>query len=529
MNLRFATLATLAFAAMISLSSPPLPAATESQVSSAAPGPPAFAARAPDGELDPNDLRISDMGPDGHLSYRADDAAVVYDSIGDRYLVVWTGDDDSGALIEDEDEIFGQLLDGASGAELPPNDFRISFAGGTGNSTYAAGYPDVAFDHVHQRFLVVWEADTDDGDLVDGEKEIWGQILDGALGTVGSNFRISTMGPDGNGAFDAERPAVAFNPVRDEFLVVWEGDTNTGGLVDNEREIWAQLVSHAAALVGSNLRVSDMGGTGTSDYWAHQPDVVFNTRDFEYLIVWAGTDDTGELVAGETEIYAQRADQDLGGLGANDARLSDMGGVGDPNYGARDPAVAYNPIANEYLAVWAGTDNVGGLVAGEDEIFSQRMTATLGGLGGNDYRLTDIGGIGNPTFQVWGGPAIAFNPKLQRYLVVWNGNDTVDGMSAGEIETFAQLVTWDIVGVGPNDGRISDVGGLGSSSCQALGAAVAANTRHGEFLAAFDADDTVAPQVDNEREILVQRVDGLAIFIDGLESGDTTNWSSHMP
>jgi hypothetical protein len=102
-------------------------------------------------------------------------------------------------------------------------------------------------------------------------------------------------------------------------------------------------------------------------------------------------------------------------------------------------------------------------------------------------------------------------------------------MAASEREAFAQMMTWDIVGVGPNDERISDVGGLGTSTCSALGAAVAANTRHGEFLAAFDADDTVPPQVDNEYEILVQRVDGLAIFIDGFEAGDASNWSSHTP
>ena len=190
------------------------------------------------------------MGPDGNLYYRAEDPAIVYDDFYDRYLVVWTGDDDSGALMEDEDEIFGQLLDGATGAPTGPNDFRISFNGGTGNTTYAAAHPDVAFDGVHQRFLVVWDGDTDTGDLVDGEKEIFGQVLDAALATVGSNFRISTMGPDGDAAYDAERPAVAYNPERDEFLVVWAGDTNTGGLVDNEDEVWAQLVSDDGVLIG---------------------------------------------------------------------------------------------------------------------------------------------------------------------------------------------------------------------------------------------------------------------------------------
>ena len=62
------------------------------------------------------------------------------------------------------------------------------------------------------------------------------------------------------------------------------------------------------------------------------------------------------------------------------------------------------------------------------------MTATLVGLGGNDYRLTDSAASATPPTRS-DGPAIAFNPKLQRYLVVWNGNDTVDGMGDSEIES----------------------------------------------------------------------------------------------
>jgi hypothetical protein len=60
-------------------------------------------------------------------------------------------------------------------------------------------------------------------------------------------------------------------------------------------------------------------------------------------------------------------------VGVNDFRLSDMGPDGNTNYGAFEPAVAYNGAANEYLVVWSGDDNNAPLVKGEYEIFGQRF------------------------------------------------------------------------------------------------------------------------------------------------------------
>jgi len=43
-------------------------------------------------------------------------------------------------------------------------------------------------------------------------------------------------------------------------------------------------------------------------------------------------------------------------IGANDFRLSDMGPDGSGDFGAFDPALAYNSLNNEYLGVWEGDD-----------------------------------------------------------------------------------------------------------------------------------------------------------------------------
>ena len=99
-------------------------------------------------------------------------------------------------------------------------------------------------------------------------------------------------------------PAVAYNPDANEYLVVWEADDTVQGMVNEEREIFAQRVSYNGVLVGSNLRISDMGGSGDSASLARTPDVVYNGHDHQYLIVWSGDDNTGGLVDEEYEVQA---------------------------------------------------------------------------------------------------------------------------------------------------------------------------------------------------------------------------------
>lgn len=482
-----------------------------------------------DPEIGSNDVRISDMGPDGDAAYDALNPAVAYNNIDNNYLVVWEGDDTPGDLVEGEMEIFGQIV-GATGSQVGYSDVRISHTGPDGNTAYRARNPAVAFNTVYNQFLVAWEADNPEAGLADNEFEIWGQVVDPLLFPLwGGNFRISSMGPDGNALYDAARPAVAYNPSPDEYLVVWDGDDDAGSLVDDELEIWAQRVYSTAVLVGSALRVSDMGGTGNANYDALAADVAYNTTDHQYLVVWQGDDDAAGLVDDESEIWGQRMDQNGGGLGANDARISDAGGDGDAAYGAFNPSVAYNSVDNEYLVVWMGDDNVGGLVDNEMEVFSQRMDATLGGLGGNDYRLSDVGGIGDATYRVTWGPDLAYNALNNEYMVAWAGEDTVDGMVNNEEEIFVQRMTADIAGSGPNDERISDVGGLGSIVRHALVPVIAANTANGQFLVAWQADDDVGGLVQGEYEIYIQRMEGSALFVDGFESGDMSAWSATVP
>jgi uncharacterized repeat protein (TIGR01451 family) len=65
----------------------------------------------------------------------------------------------------------------------------------------------------------------------------------------------------------------------------------------------------------------------------------------------------------------------------NDLCISDMGPTGDDDYGAFNPAVAYNSAGTgEYLVVWHGDDNTGILMNDEDEIYAQRFAPVVGDL-----------------------------------------------------------------------------------------------------------------------------------------------------
>jgi hypothetical protein len=388
-----------------------------------------------------NDFRISEMGVDGDTTFGAHSPAVVWNSAANEYLVVWEGDDDTGALVDGEFEIYGQRIDAVTGAEVGANDFRISDMGADGDAGFTALNPAVTWNAATNEYLVVWEGEDDTAPLVDNEREIFAQRLDAMGVEVGtSDFRLSDMGPDGNTAFGAFTPAVAWNARNNEFLVAWYGDDNTGTLVDNEFEIFCQRLDAAGSEFGNNdIRLSDMGQDGDVNFAAFRPAVVWNDFANEYLVVWEGDDDTGALVDDEFEIYGQRFDAVTGTqAGINDFRISDMGPDGDAAFIAFNPAVSWNARSDEFLVVWEGEDDTAPLVDNEREIFGQFLDAAGNEIDTNDFRLSDMGPDGDTTFDAF-APAVVWNARDNESLVVWHGDDDTGALVDGENEIFGQF------------------------------------------------------------------------------------------
>jgi hypothetical protein len=323
---------------------------------------------------------------------------------------------------------------------------------------------------------------------------------------IGTDFRLSDMGPDGNGSYDAYHPAVAYNSAGNEYMVVWEGEDNTGALANEEHEIFGQRVSATGAEIGTDLRLSDMGPDGDVNYDAWDPAVAYDSVDNEYLVVWAGDDDTGGLVYDEDEIFGQRVNAATGGEIGTDLRLSDMGPDGSKYYDARDPAVAYDSADNEYLVVWASDDDTSPLVDEEFEIFGQLVDAATGAEIGTDFRLSDMGPDGDATYDAL-YPAVAYDSVDNEYLVVWEGEDDTGTLVSGEFEIYGQRVEADTGMEIDTDLRLSDMGPDGDATYDALYPAVAGSSAGNEYLVAWHGDDDTGGLVDEEYEIYGQRVD----------------------
>jgi hypothetical protein len=186
-------------------------------------------------------FRISEMGPDGDTEFFGWSPAVAYNSTDNEYLVVWWGSDDSETAAGYWNVIFGQRIDASSGAEVGTDDFRISGTEAHNCVLCADTYPGIVYNSTDNEYLVVWWSDIYTGGI-GAEYDIFGQRLDAAGNEVGEDdFRISFMGPDGNPDFDATSPAVAYSGAVNGYLVVWDGEDNTGELVVDEFEVYGYL------------------------------------------------------------------------------------------------------------------------------------------------------------------------------------------------------------------------------------------------------------------------------------------------
>ncbi|HEX5036663.1 MAG TPA: DUF4215 domain-containing protein [bacterium] len=328
---------------------------------------------AADGSLVGSDhFRISDLGPDGNAAYDADDPAIAYNPTANQYVVVWIGDTDAGALVDGEDEVFGQRLNAAGGI-VGANDFRISDMGPDGSTTYKAIVADVAYNAVADEYLVVWEGDDNTAPLVDEELEIFGQRIDAATGAaLGTNdFRITHVGPDGDADYRTFDPSLAYNPDRNEYLLVWYGFDDAPGLAADEDEIFGSRLDATGTAIGANhFRISDAGTDGDSLTAAVFPKVSYNRDAGEYLVVWQADD--APLAVNEREIFGQRIAAATGAeTGTNDFRISAMGPDGDTAQYGDHPAVAYGEGSKRWLVSWEGTIDLAPLVVGEFEIYGQ--------------------------------------------------------------------------------------------------------------------------------------------------------------
>lgn len=174
--------------------------------------------------------------------------ALALDEATGTWLVLGAGVQDGLPLA------FARRVDAASGAVLGAADGPLSLGGLRPLDV------DLAWNPVSGEHLAVFSGYAEPSGP--SEVETWALRLSTSGQPLAAPVRLSDMGPDGDPAYDASEPALAWNPLRDELLVTWTGDDDSGGLVDGEFEIHGQRVAATAEcflVIGSGTGADSFG------------------------------------------------------------------------------------------------------------------------------------------------------------------------------------------------------------------------------------------------------------------------------
>lgn len=298
--------------------------------------------------------------------------------------------------------------------------------------------------------------------------EIYGQRIDDKGNPIGTNhFRISYTGTEGEDNYYAQRPKVAYNSVKNEYLVVWQGQDNllSGGQL--EREIYGQLLDNVGNPIGVNFRITDVGVTGSHGY-ALKPEVVYNTTRDEYLVIWVGS----EITDGKWEVYGQRLDASGNQVGTNDFKISSNGLDGSFS---NHTALTYNTVSKQYLIAWAAKK------ATND---TQNIYIQLIDYQGNSSLSSDLKIITSTIESDY--PSVDYNPLNGDYFIAWQGKKD----TGSHQEIHGKLINQDGSEKLPNDFQISNVAltANNSLSFRAWQPAVNYNSISEEYLVVFNED-----------------------------------------
>ena len=365
---------------------------------------------------------------------------------------------------------------------------QISQAGADGDASRNADNPSAAFNPVTGLALVVWTAD----DQQDDRYEVYGRFVNADAAPQGGEFLIASGGSDA--ALDATRPRVAYNTMRNEFLVVWPNPQSAG---PEDWEIAGQRVGPTGALLGSAKRISDMG-PGDNSFRATEPQVVYNPARDEYVAIWHGTNDS---LPGRVEVWAHRVNGATAEPQGEDVRISSL-----RNEGAW-PTIAYNSVDNEYLVAFIGKDSATELQS--QRIYVQRLTADVALVGGN-RQIFQAGETHKP--------AVTHNPASNEYLVA------MPGIVGGDSEAYVQRLNALGAEIGIDDQRVSHMGPDLALDYGTMVDVAVGFSPSGKYLVTWSGDTTSFGLVKDETEIFGQELDGA-----GAEIGDDFPISSMGP
>jgi hypothetical protein len=247
----------------------------------------------------------------------------VYNPINGEWFVAYEATNNLAG--GDEQDIFGQRI-ASDGTMIGP---YITLRLKTGFQRD----PHVAHDPVNNRYLVVWFHNTDAI-----KRQIFCRLFDSLGSPLGSELKLNEV--DARENYD---PRVAFNPVYNEYMVVWSDMRNYPGTgQDNKyKDIYGQRIDPDGNIIGVNIEVhvppDPVNNPNGQD---NLNSIVCNTQDGRYAIGFHKLPVGG----GDYKSYAMVFDR-TGGFNSGEIEIS------HPQWGTR-VRPAYSPNTNTYYMTY---------------------------------------------------------------------------------------------------------------------------------------------------------------------------------
>jgi hypothetical protein len=189
--------------------------------------------------------------------------------------------------------------------------------------------PTIAYNSQRHEYLVVTHNDWSTG------RAIYGSIVTDA-GAWQSWFQIFE-----SSGKDSVQPAVAYNHMNNQYLVVWMYNANSDG---NTYEIWGEILSgDCNTVVKPAFQIITWPNRS---FWT--PRVAWNSYRNEYLVVWSAMDTSGGFPGVPSGISSMLLSSTGNIITGRNLTTSDSPQQAD---------VTYNLAKNEYLVVFAGVQH----------------------------------------------------------------------------------------------------------------------------------------------------------------------------
>jgi hypothetical protein len=378
--------------------------------------------------------------------------------------------------------------------------------------------PAVAYNSLHDEYLVVWENDWP------GNKDIYATRISSTGALLG--WWAVTYGDE-----DRIQPAVAYDPVRDRYLVVWSVDFYGDG---SDYDIVGRFFPwNGPDPLLQEFPVCDWT---TSQF---DPDVAFALTQDEFLVAWTESTTSG------FRIGASRISAD--GSGSPTGPWTVSSGTED----RRKPSVAYNLHRNEYLLTWE-------MLNSSFDVWAVRLRGDGVPLGTGEFAVASE--TQNET-----SPVVAACRLADNYLLLYE-------MEAGDMDVYGRFISgagtvgatvylvaitldhewrpavscdaaggsyvsvWQVQHSGVDDTLQRWVCDAATREPQFIGTFAESSTPDeigsaavgggvGSWLVAFEADRSGTSYQD----VHARLVYGAGIFADDFESGGWSRWSSAAP